>query len=193
MMKKVLSVLLVFSLFFLVNITNVLAADVAQIKSPKLKTCVVLIGNSDVKTPDFIKYINEQFNNEEAKNKVVCGPEIQSVYQNYWFQKGFIEEQKLQKQDLHDFVKFSSYDRCLFLLISEPIVEKTKVPAGWFTTAEKTRASIEVKCFLADGTDIIKSFSVAKNDDSMASDLRAKRGAFEKCVKEFAKEFQLLI
>ena len=162
-------------------------------KSTKLKTCVVLIGNSDVKTPDFIKYIDKEFNNEEAKKRIACGVEIQSIYQNYWFQKGYLEEQKLQKQDLHDFVKFSSYDRCLFLIISDPVVEKTKVPAGWFTTAEKTRASMEVKCFLADSTDIIKSFSVVKNDDSMASDLRAKRGAFEKCVKEFVKEFKPLV
>lgn len=192
-MKKVLSILLVFSLFFLVNVKNVLAADVSQLKSTKLKTCVVLIGNSDVKTPDFIKYIDKEFNNEEAKKRIACGVEIQSIYQNYWFQKGYLEEQKLQKQDLHDFVKFSSYDRCLFLIISDPVVEKTKVPAGWFTTAEKTRASMEVKCFLADSTDIIKSFSVVKNDDSMASDLRAKRGAFEKCVKEFVKEFKPLV
>ena len=192
-MKKVLSILFVFSLFFLVNVKNVLAADVSQLKSTKLKTCVVLIGNSDVKTPDFIKYIDKEFNNEEAKKRIACGVEIQSIYQNYWFQKGYLEEQKLQKQDLHDFVKFSSYDRCLVLIISDPVVEKTKVPAGWFTTAEKTRASMEVKCFLADSTDIIKSFSVVKNDDSMASDLRAKRGAFEKCVKEFVKEFKPLV
>lgn len=192
MVKKVLSIIF-FSLFFLVNMTNVFAGDVSQMQKSKLKTCVVLIGNSDVKTPDFIKYIDEQFNGEETKNKVICGSEVQSVYQNYWFQKGFLEEQKLQKQDLHDFVKFSSYDRCLFLIISDPIVEKTKIPAGWFTTAEKTRASIEVKCFLADDTNIIKSFNVTKNDDSMASDLRAKRGAFEKCVKEFVKEFKPLV
>jgi len=157
------------------------------------KTCVVVIGESDVKSPDFTKFIGDAFNTEGVKNKVAYGTEIQSAYQNYWFQKGFLEEQKLQKQDLHDFVKFSSYDRCIFLIVSNPIVEKTRIPAGWFTTMEQTRASLEIKCFLADNENIIKTLTVTQNDDSQASELRAKRGAFEKCMKELAKGFRTTI
>ena len=192
-MKKIFYVFAILCLITFATSGSVSAAD-STFKDRYLpKTCVVVIGESDVKSPDFTKFIDDEFNNEEVKNKVVCGTSVQSLYQNYWFQKGFLEEQKPQKQDLHDFVKFSSYDRCMFLMVSSPIVEKTRIPAGWFTTIEKTRASLEVKCFLVDKENVLKALSVTQNDDSEASELRAKRGAFEKCMKELAKEFRPVI
>lgn len=38
--------------------------------------------------------------------------------------------------------------------------------------------------FLVNETSIIKAADVAKEDDSVTSELRAKRGAFEKCIRE---------
>ena len=63
-----------------------------------------------------------------------------------------------------------------------------------FGSYEKTRASVNIKGFLvgqdANGADkILKMINVTQNADSDTSDLRAKRGAFEKAMKELAKQF----
>lgn len=165
--------------------------------NPTLKdTCVVIVGDAAVKTPDFFKYVDETFNTEGKSKKVISGTEIQSMYQTYWLDKGYLEEQKLTKQDLNDFVKYSGYNKVLFLIVNSPVVEKTKQGrGGWggWVQAERTRASISVKTFLANDSSIIKAADVTKEDDSDTSELRAKRGAFEKCVKEIQSTIGSLI
>jgi len=159
-----------------------------NILNPALKgTCIVIVGDAAIRTPDFFKSLDDTFNAEAKSKKVISGTEIQSLYQTYWLDKGYLEEQKLTKQDLNDFVKYSGYDKVLFLIVNSPVMEKTKQGSGgwgaWIQT-ERTRASISVKVFLANETSIIKAADVAKEDDSVTSELRAKRGAFEKCIKE---------
>ncbi len=184
-MRKVISFLMVVT-FLLLPISPAFAQVGLLNPAPK-ETCVVIVGDASVKTPDFFKYVDEAFNTEEKKKKVVSGTEIQSLYQTYWLDKGFLEEQKLTKQDLNDFVKYSGYKKVLYLIVSSPVVEKTKEGyGGWdgWVQTERTRASITIKTFLVNETDIIKAVDVTKEDDSVTSELRAKRGAFEKCIKE---------
>jgi len=184
-MRKVISFLMVVT-FLLLPISPAFAQVSLLNPAPK-ETCVVIVGDAGVKTPDFFKYVDEAFNTEEKKKKVVSGTEIQSLYQTYWLDKGFLEEQKLTKQDLNDFVKYSGYKKVLYLIVSSPVVEKTNEGhGGWdgWVQTERTRASITIKTFLVNETDIIKAVDVTKEDDSVTSELRAKRGAFEKCIKE---------
>jgi len=184
-MRKVISFLMVVT-FLLLPISPAFAQTSLLNPAPK-ETCVVIVGDAGVKTPDFFKYVDEAFNTEEKKKKVVSGTEIQSLYQTYWLDKGFLEEQKLTKQDLNDFVKYSGYKKVLYLIVSSPVVEKTNEGhGGWdgWVQTERTRASITIKTFLVNETDIIKAVDVTKEDDSVTSELRAKRGAFEKCIKE---------
>ena len=172
--------------FLLLPISPAFAQTSLLNPAPK-ETCVVIVGDAGVKTPDFFKYVDEAFNTEEKKKKVVSGTEIQSLYQTYWLDKGFLEEQKLTKQDLNDFVKYSGYKKVVYLIVSSPVVEKTNEGhGGWdgWVQTERTRASITIKTFLVNETDIIKAVDVTKEDDSVTSELRAKRGAFEKCIKE---------
>lgn len=184
-MRKVISFLMVVT-FLLLPISPAFAQTSLLNPAPK-ETCVVIVGDAGVKTPDFFKYVDEAFNTEEKKKKVVSGTEIQSLYQTYWLDKGFLEEQKLTKQDLNDFVKYSGYKKVVYLIVSSPVVEKTNEGhGGWdgWVQTERTRASITIKTFLVNETDIIKAVDVTKEDDSVTSELRAKRGAFEKCIKE---------
>ena len=184
-MRKVISFLMVVT-FLLLPISPAFAQTSLLNPAPK-ETCVVIVGDASVKTPDFFKYVDEAFNTEEKKKKVVSGTEIQSLYQTYWLDKGFLEEQKLTKQDLNDFVKYSGYKKVVYLIVSSPVVEKTNEGhGGWdgWVQTERTRASITIKTFLVNETDIIKAVDVTKEDDSVTSELRAKRGAFEKCIKE---------
>ena len=189
-MKKLISTFFIMVFTIFITSPHTLAADQSFTQKYATKACVVVIGDADVKTPDFFKYIDQQLNASSSTIKMDLGTEIQSKYQNYWFDKGFLEEQKLTKQDLHDFVKYSNYDKALFLLISSPVMEKTKISDGFFGFVEQTRASIEVKGFLVDSNSIIKAFSISKEDDSVTSELRAKRGAFEKCIKELSLQLK---
>ena len=76
------------------------------------------------------------------------------------------------------------------MTVCDPVMEKTSIPAGWFTTVQQTRASVEVKAYLADAETIIKAVDVSKEDDSQASELRAKRGAFQKDINEIASQLK---
>jgi len=165
------------------------AAEGSLLHKPMTKIGVVIVGNADVKTPDYFNSIAEKLADQSGKIYTIeTGTVAQSKYQQYWFDKGFLDEQKLTKQDLNDFVKYSGYDKVLFLNVADPVMEKTSVPAGWFTTVQQTRASIEVKAYLTDATTIIKAIDVSKEDDSQASELRAKRGAFQKDINEIATQ-----
>ena len=155
----------------------------------KFDTCALLIADADMKTEDFMNKVSDCL--KETPN-VVFGTKIQTKYQEYWFQKGELEEGKITPQVLFEFRKFSGYDKCLYL-ITEKTIEKTKQPK-LFGSYEKTRASVNIKGFLigqdAGGADkVLKMINVTQNADSDTSDLRAKRGAFEKAMKELAKQF----
>lgn len=185
-MRKFVLFLMVFSVVLLTMSSAF--AEVNLLGQQTKGSCVVIVGNASVKTPDFFQYIDEAFNSKDNNNKKVAfGTEIQSLYQTYWLDKGFLEEQKPTKQDLNDFVKYSGYNKVLFLIINTPVVEKTKQGGGGWGTwsvTEKTRASIGLKAFLTNENSVIKATDVTKEDDSFTSELRAKRGAFKKCMEE---------
>ena len=166
-----------------------LTTTTATITAPKI--CALIIGDPAVKTKDFMerteKYLNEDLDTEKYQ-KVAIGTDVQSLYQQYWFEKGFLEEQPLTKEDLTAFVKFSGYDRCLFLVMPDPSMEKTKVASAWYGFSENNRASIELNAFLVDQDKVLKIINITKDSSSSSSELSAKRGAYTKCIKEIAKE-----
>ena len=88
-------------------------------------------------------------------------------------------------------MKYSGYDKVLFVMVKDPVVDKHKQQTGLFTSVVNSRASISVNAFLADKSNVIKASSSTKEDDSEASELRAKRGAFRKCLQEISKNIDL--
>ena len=111
-MKKVIASFIAIA-FLLLPMSSAFAETTPLNASPK-GTCAVIIGDADIKTPDFLKCVDETFNTEKESKKVITGTEIQSLYQKYWLDKGYLEEQKPTKQDLNDFVKYSGYKQVLF-------------------------------------------------------------------------------
>ena len=174
---------------FIALLTVMLVAFSATGFAAKADTCALLVADADMKTEDFMNKVSDCL--KENQN-VVFGTNIQTKYQEYWFEKGEIEEGKITPQVLFEFRKYSGYDKCLYL-VTEKTIEKTKQPR-LFGSYEKTRASVNIKGFLVgqdpSGADkILKMISVTQNADSDTSDLRAKRAAFEKAMKELVKEF----
>lgn len=174
---------------FMALITVILVGFSAAGFTAKPDTCVLMVADADMKTEDFMNKVSDCL--QENRN-IVFGTQIQTKYQEYWFEKGELEEGKLTPQVLFEFRKFSGYDKCLYL-ITERTVEKTKQPR-LFGSYEKTRASVNIKGYLvgqdANGADkILKMINVVANADSDTSDLRARRGAFEKAMKELVRQF----
>ncbi len=173
---------------FMAVLTCILISFSAVGLAARFDTCALLIADADMKTEDFMNKVSDCL--KESPN-VVFGTKIQTKYQEYWFEKGELEEGKITPQVLFEFRKYSGYDKCLYL-ITEKTVEKSKQPM-LFGSYEKTRASVNIKGYLvgqdATGADkILKMINVTQNADSDTSDLRAKRGAFEKAMKELAKQ-----
>ena len=155
----------------------------------KPDTCALLIADTDMKAEDYVNKVKECF---QGNPNVDFGTHIQTKYQEYWFNKGELEEGKATPQVLFEFRKFSGFDKCLYL-VTEKSIEKSIQPA-FLTKIEKTRASVNIKGYLigqgTDGTDkVLKLFNVVSNADSNTSDLRAKRIAFEKALKELVKQY----
>ena len=171
---------------FMALITVVLVGFSAAGLAARPDTCALLIADADMKTEDFMNKVSDCL--KENRN-VVFGTNIQTKYQEYWFEKGELEEGKVTPQVLFEFRK---YDKCLYL-ITEKTIEKTKQPR-LFGSYEKTRASVNIKGFLvgqdSNGADkILTMINVTQNADSDTSDLRAKRAAFEKAMKELMQKF----
>ncbi len=190
-------VLLLTSLLCVLLLSQVaFAADNSTLPSllhkPVQKIGVVIIGSADVKTPDFLDAITDTLSPSKAEEKkyvLISGTEVQGKYQKYWADKSFLDEQPLTKDAALDFVKYSDYDKVLFILIKDPVVDKAERGLGLLWGEETvSRAAIEVKAYLADENSIIKTVDVSKEDNSATSDLRAKRSAFKKDMKEIASE-----
>ena len=185
-MKKFLLMVLT---FFLLTISVL-----GYAKNPEI--CALLIAEPDMKTEDFMNKVHDCL---KDNTNVVFGTEIQTKYQEYWLSKGQLEEGKPTPEVLFEFRKYSGYKKCLYI-ITDVKTEKSSVPAGLFGLArvERTRASVNIKGFLVGeditGTEkILKVISATEQADSETSDLRAKRGAFERSMKKLVKEFDVYL
>lgn len=164
------------------------SAFAASIHASKIG--VVILGSSDFKTNDYFNSIKSSFPSNNNYT-VEYGSTIQSKYQNFWLNKGFLEEQKPVKQDLIDFVKNSGYGKVLFIMVNNPVVDTHQTPVNLFNTVVSSRASVSINAFVVDNENIIKVASSTKEDDSQTSELRAKRGAFRKCLQEISTSIDL--
>lgn len=152
------------------------------------RVAILLMGSNDFKTDQYFAMIGKYFlDNNPHHNRILVGSDIQSRYQEYWLDKGFLEEQKPEKDDLIALVDYLGVDKVLFLMVKDPVVEKS-FAMDFFESGERSRASIQVNAFLANREKVLKLKAANHEDDSFASDLRAKRGAFKKCVVEISKD-----
>ena len=169
-------------------LAGVCSAAASQGSNGKDKVAILLMGSNDFKSTQYFTMIENHFlkNNPHA-SQIVLGADIQSKYQEYWLDKGFLEEQQPTKDDLLAMPEYLGVDKVLVLIVKDPVVEKhfafTLMESG-----EKSRASIQINAFLIDKEKILKSKVSTNEDDSFSSDLRATRGAFKKCMMELRAE-----
>lgn len=148
------------------------------------KTCAVIIGDADVKTRNYLGYTNDFL---ELYN-VSFGEDIQTLWVTYWLDKGELEEGRLNKDVMLDFCKYSGYDKVLFIVVDNHVIEKTRTVDFFLGDVEHTRSSMEIKALLVDSNQIIKTINRIDEDDSATSEKRAKRGAFKKCMRDIVND-----
>ena len=151
------------------------------------KVGIVIIGSSDYKTKDFIEYAQDFFKAKDSK--IEAGKKIQTKYQNYWLDKGMIEEGTPTKEDFINFVDYSGCKKVIYLVIKDSVTDQHNRKKG----KSRARTSLTINAFLTDRNKIIKATSATNEEDSKTSELRAKRGAFKQCVKELSDEINPLL
>ena len=79
---------------------------------------------------------------------------------------------------------FSGCDKVLYLVCKDPVTDKKRI--GLFGEKESWRTSVSVNAFLCDQQGIVKTSTISREDDSEMSELRARRGAFKKAMREIS-------
>ena len=145
---------------------------------------VVLVGGTDYKdahfTDEMIALAKESFNPTVS---LAIGTDEQARYQNFWTQKGHLEEGELTPAIIQEYARFSGHDKVLFLVVKDPVVDEKQLKTPLFTLDLKHRVTVEVKGYLADREQIINGISAVNEDSSRISQLRARLGAFKKSVQ----------
>jgi len=172
-MKKII-LMVVAVLFFMTNTT--FAAQYFQ------NVGVIIVGGAEFKTSDYYKIIKDEIK-PLSGSKIVFGNDLQTKYKKYWLQKGFIGEQMPEKDDLIAFTNMSGCDKIICLIVSDSMVDKHNSS----NHREKVRVSVQLDAYICTKTDFIDVLSATDEEDSKGSDLRARRGAFQKCLKEIGK------
>ena len=182
-MQKLLTAILAVMCFIGMSI----AAEAASIAQSSQQTAVVIVGNADYRTKDFIECTKDYF--KPVSGELATGKDVQNKYQKYWFDKGLIEEGKPTKEDFIAFANYAGYNKVIFLVIKDSVLEQHGRKKG----KDRSRISLTVNAFLVDRNHIKESASATNEEDSKTSELRAKRGAFKQCVKEISQVFNPIL
>ena len=143
---------------------------------------VVIIGGADFKTDDFYKIVRNELKSKSGA-KIFVGNEMQTLYKKYWLREGYIGEQPPQKRDLINFAAMSGYKKVVCIIVADSVVDRHNNAKR----REKDRVSVQLDAYLCTPTTVEDVFSASDEELSKTSNLRAHRGAFQKCLKEISK------
>ena len=159
------------------------------------KTGILIIAPAQFKTQDFLKIANENF----GKNYVVS-QQTQDAWATYCWDKGFVDsDPTISKEILANFAETTYFDKIIFIMFknAEITVEDEGVNysaspffGGILGNAKRKvrrRSVIEARVVVMNRQgETVKIFEESHTDASMASELRANRGAFNGLCKSIA-------
>lgn len=140
---------------------------------------VVIVSGAEYKTEDYFDFVEKFFVKPFSgkERQFQYGRDAQNKYQNFWLDKGYLEEQTPTQRDFIEFVSYGAYDKVIFLKVQDSVTDQQ---------GKRSRLSVNVNVFLVDRRKVLKAASSTNEEDSKSSQLRARRGAFKKCVKELS-------
>lgn len=172
-------------IFMLAAMLVTLISCTAFAANEEFGTKVVIIGGTEFKTADYYKIVQKNLGSKSG-NKYECGNEIQKRYKVFMMDRYDIGDSTPRKQDFVDFTAWSGYGKVLFLILDETIDTQTHG-----SHSQKNRITIQMDAYLATDSEITDVTTTTHDFVSKASNLRARRGAFEKCLKEVATNLNL--
>ena len=146
---------------------------------------VVIISGAEFKTKDYYKIVEKNLGSK-TKTPYECGDEIQRQYQLFMMERYDIGEDKPRKQDMIDFAARNNYKKVVFIILDETIDTQTHGDHR-----QKNRSNVQMDAYLVSNDRIADFATTSQEFTSKASNLRARRGAFEKCLKEVATVMNL--
>ena len=147
---------------------------------------VVIVSGAEYKTEDYFDFVEKFFVKPFSSDSMQLqyGKDAQNKYQNYWLDKGYLEEQAPTQRNFIEFVSYGAYDKVIFLKVQDSVTDQQ---------GKRSRLSVNVNAFLVDRRKVLKAASSTNEEDSKASQLRARRGAFKKCAKELSNAIEPLM
>lgn len=180
-MKRIFSMLLVLAVIFVSG--NCSAA--------LSKTGVLIVAPVEYKTQDFMKIATEQFGKEYNISQG-----LQDDWGTYCWDKGFeVSDPMVSRATLSDFAKTTRFEKIIFVIFKNVQVTAenlgSDVDFSMFGAIKRERVrrrtSIEARIIIMNNEgETLKVFEESHTDASMASKLRASRGAFEGLCKNIA-------
>ncbi len=142
---------------------------------------VVIVGGAEFKTDDYYKIIQNEIKPSNG-TKVFVGNELQTRYKKYWLNNGYIGEQTPQKEDLIQFAAASGCGKIVCLIVTDTVDKQNSS-----NHRQKNRVSVQIDAYLCTPTNVVDVFFASDDETSKGSPLRARRGAFKKCLKEIGQ------
>ena len=143
---------------------------------------VVVVGGAEYKTPEFYKFIKNKFDPKSGA-KFEVGGDLQNKYQKFLINRDLVGDETPRRQELIDFTAASGYGKILFIVINDSNAEHQNNAKS----RQRNRTAVQVDGYLCNNSGVIDVATASQQSDSSTSDLRARRGAFKKCLEELAK------
>lgn len=173
-MKKILSI--IFAMLAFSACTTYAATNLSR------SVGAVVIGGAEFKTPEFYKMIQKEFDPKSGA-KFIVGGDLQNKYQKFLINRDMVGNDTPRRQDLIDFVTASGYGKILYVVISDTNSDHQNNA----NRRQKDRMTVQVDCYLCDNLKVVEVATASQESKSKTSDLRARRGAFNKCLEELSK------
>ncbi|MBR4152895.1 MAG: hypothetical protein IKT98_08040 [Selenomonadaceae bacterium] len=154
------------------------------------KTGILIVAPTQFKTQDFLKIANETFGKD-----YIVSQKTQDAWATYCWDKNFVDtDPTISKEILADFAKTTYFDKIIFVMFKdvESTVENMGVTViyGLIRKNVRRRTSLQARVVIMNQAgETLQVFEESYTDASMASELRANRGAFKGLCKSIAERF----
>lgn len=157
-------------------------ASVAMAAANPQKVGVVIIGGVEFKTDDYYKIVKSVIKPLSGA-EVVYGNDLQTRYKKYWVSKGFVGEQTPEQEDFMNFAATSGCKKVVYVMITDSVVDQRNSGSH----RQQDRVSVQLDAYLCTSARVVDFFAASSEQNSKGSALRARKGAFKKCLEEIGK------
>lgn len=141
---------------------------------------VILDAPSDFSLPRYYDTLKSEFKKNFPTANITVGAAAQDKYITYWMNRGYLEPQKMtQTKELFDLAAYCKTSKTIVLLVTESIMDDD---------SDEYRANISMRAFAVMPNNILAHAQSTRDDHSRASNLRAKKGAFDTALNDILKE-----